>query len=235
MHDCRLVTGYVRLDSPNRSHGRYVTLGNELLSLPVPITAFIDPLGTAEIRPGHAVDVRPTSLDECWLWRQAKHAILPPGNPKKDTIGFHAVQHQKTAWLAAAVADAPENVLAWVDFGLLHVPGVTSAGIAGLIARASARAPRDRITMASIWGPPVPERLEFGRVQWWCAGGVLIVPRTMAAWLDRRVRESAESLLAATGRITWEVNVWAEVWSRNPERFALFACDHDASIVEAGP
>jgi len=234
-HDCRVVTGYVRLDNGNRSHATYRDLGSRLLSLGVPMTAFVDPLGTADIDVGRGVDVRPAGLDECWLWQQGRQARLPPGNPRKDTLAYHAVQHQKTAWLAATAADCPENMLAWVDFGILHVPGVTEAGVRGLVERVSSRAPRDRVTMASIWGAPQPMQIETQSVQWWCAGGVLIVPRTMAGWLDRRVRESAAGLLAATGSVTWEVNVWAEVWSRHPDRFRHFRCDHNASIVENGP
>jgi hypothetical protein len=234
-NDCRVVTGYVRLDNGNRSHDSYAALGNRLLSLPVPITAFVDPLGTTAIRPGASVDVRGASLDDCWLWKIGRHAAVPPGNPVKDTLSYHAVQHEKTAWLAAVAADCPENMLAWVDFGILHVPGVTEGGIVGLVERVSARAPRDRVTVASIWGPPQPEQIETQSVQWWCAGGVLIVPRTMAGWLHRRVQQSAASLLASNGRLTWEVNVWAEVWSRHPERFRHYRCDHNASIVENGP
>jgi hypothetical protein len=234
-HDCRVVTGYVRLDNGNRPHATYRDLGSRLLSLGVPMTAFVDPLGAAGIDVGRGVDVRSAGLDECWLWQQGRQARLPPGNPVKDTVAYHAVQHEKTAWLAAVAADCPENMLAWVDFGILHVPGATEAGVRGLVERVSARAPRDRVTVASIWGPPQPEQIETQSVQWWCAGGVLIVPRTMAGWLDRRVRESAAGLLAATGSVTWEVNVWAEVWSRHPDRFCSYRCDHNASIVENGP
>lgn len=233
--DCRVVTGYVRLDNGNRGHVDYAALGSRLLSLGVPTTAYLDPIGTADIRVGAGVEVWPVSLDDCWLRRMATKPLLPSGNPTKDTLDYHAVQHQKSSLIDAASVTASESVLVWIDFGLLHVRGVTEAGIVGLVSRLSERAALDRITVASIWGPPPIGSVDPLRVNWWCAGGVLVVPRTLAAWFDRRVRDTAESLYRLTGRVTWEVNTWAQVWAHHPERFAHWRCDHDGSLVEAGP
>jgi hypothetical protein len=227
----RLVTGYVRLDNGNRSHADYAALGSSLLTRDIPTTAFIDPIGTADIAVGPRVDVRPTSLDECWLYRTMRDAIIPAGNPRKDTIEYHAVQHQKSAWLAAALAGCEEDFLVWIDFGLLHVPGVTARGIDRMVGAVTSSAPRDRITIASIWGPP-GLMVDPGRIAWNCAGGVLVVPSIMAEWFDAEVRAAAEGLYRMQRRVTWEVNTWAMVWTRHRERFAHYRCDHNASILE---
>ena len=82
------MTGYVRLDLPNRSHAEYERLGGRLVEV-------------AE-RAGFPVVVAGGAVDDCWHWPVSDGARLPEGNPDKDTRAFHAVQHQKTAWVADA-------------------------------------------------------------------------------------------------------------------------------------
>ena len=230
-----MVTGYVRLDLRNRPHADFLRLGNEMLSLGVPMTAFIESAAAEGFTAAPGVEVRDTTLAGCWLARAVPDAAIPPGNPDKDTFAFHVVQHEKSAWIAQAAATSTEPLLCWLDLGLLHVRGVTPDGIAGLVERLALRGARDRVTMASIWGPPALSDIDPVRVGWWCAGGVLVVPRSLAEWFDQEARASAAVLQHAAGHVTWEVNVWAHVWARHPDRFAHWRCDHDATLVEAGP
>ena len=223
----RLVTGYVRLDA-YRSHERYVELGNRLLSLPLPITLFAD---SPDFSPGPTVEVRPAG--ELWLHRMVGDAtpILPQTDrPEKDTLAYHAVQHQKTAWLEAAGRDHPADLLLWVDLGLLHVRGVTLPGIARMAGLAE-HLPSDVVTLASIWGPPVDE-VDPGRIAWWCAGGVAACGARAAWWWNVACHGAASTLMRMSNRVTFEVNTWAAVWRANPEWFRCYPADHDASILE---
>ena len=228
--DACLVTGYVRLDNENRNHERYTELGQRLLGTGVPTVAFLDPDVIVRARPEflrlHA------SLESCWYWQASDGAALPGGNPKKDTRSFLSVQHQKTAWVAEARKWTDAEMLVWMDFGLLHVDGITPDLIRAFMERA-ANAPRDRISMASIWGPPAHRVAPF-KVAWHCAGGVFAVPRRMAWWFHDAVKAEAAGVLAA-GFATWEVNTWSNVWRKHPERFRHWTCDHNATLLEAGP
>lgn len=225
-----VVTGYVRLDNENRNHERYTELGTRLLGIGLPTVAFLDPAAIVRARPEflrlHA------SLDSCWYWQASDGTVLPGGNPKKDTRSFLAVQHQKSAWVADAARWTDAEMLVWIDFGLLHVPGITEEAIQAFVARA-ANAPRDRISMASIWGPPGHRVAPF-KVAWHCAGGVVAVPRRMAEWFHEAVKAEAAGVLSA-GFATWEVNTWSDVWRKNPERFRHWMCDHNATLLGAGP
>ena len=40
-------------------------------------------------------------------------------NPAKDTLGYHAIQHQKTQWLDRTSHEFESDVLVWLDFGIL--------------------------------------------------------------------------------------------------------------------
>lgn len=233
-HDARVVTAYVPLPDHPRPIEEYARLGSDLLSLPVPITAFVDPIGTGDVRAGDCATVLPTSLDDCWLYQATRglRPILPwTDNPRKDSLEYHAIQAEKVRWLAEAADASDESHLVWIDFGILHLRGVTLSHVWRLLEWVEFYADQERITIASIWGPPASE-IDPHRIGWWCAGGVAIVPRGMAAWWCREVIQSGHELLRLTGRVTFEVNLWAAVWKRYPTRFVHFLCDHDQSIME---
>lgn len=219
-----LVTGYVRLDLPNRLHDEYERLGRQLVN--------------AAEAGGHEVRTFGGTVEDCWHYHLSAGAELPLGNPAKDSREFLAVQHQKTAWVADAAKITDAEILVWMDFGLLHVPGITADMVPAFLERAAASAPRDRIGMASIWGPPRPRpgwrRPGWQSVEWWCAGGVFTVPRSMAfAWHDAIVERA--TAIRAEGYATWEVNTWATAWARWPEVVRPWLCDHNETILEAGP
>jgi hypothetical protein len=213
------VTGYIRLDLPNRSHDEYRRLGQQLV-------------GAAEAD-GHELQTFGGTAEDCWHYHLSAGAELPLGNPGKDSREFLAVQHQKTAWVAEAANHTDAEILVWMDYGLLHVPGITADMVPAFLERAAALAPRDRVGMASIWGPPrrIPD---WRSVEWWCAGGVFTVPRSMAfAWHDAVVDRAVA--MRAAGHVTWEVNTWATAWARCNNVVQPWLCDHNETILEAGP
>jgi hypothetical protein len=114
------------LDLPNRSHDEYRHLGERLVG--------------AATDAGHEVRQYGGSVDSCWHWHLSVGAELPIGNPCKDTRAFHAVQHQKTAWVVEAANETNADIMVWMDYGLLHVPGITPDMIPEFLERAAASA-----------------------------------------------------------------------------------------------
>ena len=214
-----LVTGYVRLDLPNRQHAKYERLGGELVA--------------AAEAGGHQVMIGGGAVEDCWHWHLSEGAEIPIGNPAKDTREFHAVQHQKTSWVLDAAEQTDADILVWMDYGLLHVPGITAGMVPQFLDRAARESPRDRVGMASIWGAPF-RRPDWQTPEWWCAGGVFTVPRSMAfAWHDAVVDRAVA--LRSEGKVTWEVNTWAAAWCRWSNVVLPWLCDHNETILEAGP
>ena len=213
-----LVTGYIRLDLPNRQHAEYERLGDELVA--------------SAREGGHQVMLGGGAVDDCWHWSLSEGAELPIGNPAKDTRAFHAVQHQKTSWVVDAAEQSDAEILVWMDYGLLHVPGITADMVPRFLERAARDAPRDRVGMASIWGAPrsVPG---WQTPEWWCAGGVFTLPRSMAfEWHDAVVDRAMAT--RSEGHVTWEVNTWASAWWWN-NVVRPWLCDHNETILENGP
>ena len=214
-----LVTGYIRLDLANRQHAEYERLGSQLVA--------------AAESGGHQVMLGGGAVEDCWHWNLSEGAEIPIGNPAKDTREFHAVQHQKTSWVVDAAEQTDADVLVWMDYGLLHVPGITADMVPRFLERAARDAPRDRVGMASIWGAPrsVPG---WQTPEWWCAGGVFTVPRSFAfAWHDAVVDRAMA--IRAEGHVTWEVNTWASAWARWNNVVRPWICDHNETILENGP
>lgn len=200
------MTGYVRLDSPHRSHDRYVELGQRLLGIGLPTIAFQQP------------------LDQCWLAQhhELQGVTVEPGG--KDSLAYHCVQHEKTWWLARAAATTYQpTTLIWLDYGILHVPGVTEDLIREFYAHVD-RYPPDRITMPGIW--PADVEIDDSRPCWICAGGVLVMPSWAAVWWHRQCVATATQ-----AKPTWEVNTWAKVARKYPEQVRLYKANHDQTIL----
>jgi hypothetical protein len=222
-----LVTGYVRLNNANRSHARYLELGRRLIGLGLPTVAYYD--GHAgELLPTPRTKVKPASLDGCWMAAAAAESLPPPGSPMKDTTAYCAVQHQKTEWIAAAAGAG--DVLVWVDFGIFHLPcRLTDAHVRGMFAAVEA-APPDRITLPGIWPMRGRPMVNFLAPAWYVAGGVAVVPAHLATWFHETVVKYATLQMDASGRTTWEVNTWSAIVRDHPDRFAVYAADHDQTL-----
>lgn len=222
-----VVTGYVRLNSGHRNHGRYLELGRRLLGLGLPTVCCYDG-PPDELQAPPTADIRPASLDRCWMREAARGATDPVPGDGKDTAEYVTVQHQKSAWLAQAARHSP--VVIWIDFGIFHLPcGLTDGQVVEFVRRVEADPPK-RICLPGIWPLPVPADVCPTRPAWYAAGGVVVMPAADAAWFDAAVRYHALSALHATGRATWEVNTWAAVIRAHPDRFAVWPANHDASL-----
>jgi len=92
-----VVTGYVPLPCDHRSADDYAALGSQLLALCGKSLAFRQPLA------------------DCWManWMADAGMAVEPGG--KDTAAYHAVQHEKSRWIArAAGAMAGVAPVFWV-------------------------------------------------------------------------------------------------------------------------
>jgi len=223
-----IVTGYVRLDSRHRGHGDFIQLGQRLLDLGLPTVAFLDDDADSFSAPP-TCRVVPADLERCTLYACSRDARSPAACSHKDTTDYMVVQHQKSAWLSRATDYTQAEILAWVDFGVLHVPGVNPEHIEQFAARL-ADAPRDKIVLPTIWNFRQDSRIRWHQPNWWFAGGVAIVPRGLAGWWADRVATYATRRIAASGQTTWEINTWAAIAQDWPEYFAFYKANHDPSL-----
>lgn len=205
-----VVTGYVKIPGHPRTDEEYDRLGAHLRGLR-----------------GAPVRVFRCELEECWLHehvhdRHVDHAVAD--NPKKNSLAYHVVQHQKTAWLVAALETNPlADVLVWLDYGIFHQPGVTVEIVEDFLRRVSTR------EEISIPGCAAAASSSIDWPDWRFCGSTLVVPRDLAIGFHEAVRDVTLERLTKTGRVTWEVNDWAEVERRNMVPIRWYKADHNAT------
>lgn len=161
-------------------------------------------------------------LEKCWL---AQAMDKPPEQGGKDSDAYHCVQHQKTAWLKTVASFAPYDILVWIDYGIFHLADVCTERVIAFLNAVAARPPW--CIMSPTCGPRATSDAE---VNWTFCGGVLALPASQAGWFhDQCVLERAGK------RPTWEVNTWNHVARRNPNRFAFWMANHDATMFTGYP
>lgn len=209
-----VVTGYVPIHGHPRPEGGYHVLGQRLVDMGVPIVRYFD------------------QLEDCWLHKyldvnQRKPTHSVADNPKKNTLAYHAVQHQKSEWIARAAIKNPEiDVFVWIDYGIFHLPTVTKQIIKEFLARVEGET---EVAIPGCWQKdhPYDDRVP----NWRFCGGVIVVPRDLAVKFDTGVKVECIDWLSKTNNISWEVNTMA----RMEKSFYLFPirqyfADHDHTM-----
>jgi hypothetical protein len=196
-----VVTGYVPLPCDHRSADDYAALGSQLLALCGKSLAFRQPLA------------------DCWManWMADAGMAVEPGG--KDTAAYHAVQHEKSRWIARAAGAMEAETLVWIDYGLLHNRKIHPIHVTQLLEAVAATPPTRIVSPSFGVQSPAPDR-----INWTFLGTILVVPRALAFWFHSNVLD------AATNPPTWEVNTWATVYRQNPDNFFLYGANHDETM-----
>lgn len=216
----KVVTGYVPIPLHPRGPQEYGALGEKLGELaPIPIHPFYN------------------TVADCWLQRYVKRHTLVPGwaegdNPAKNSLLYHIVQHQKFEWLVhAAAQDKTPDTLVWIDYGIHHVPGVTTDVIADFLAAIQ----KDDLAIPGCWSADDARALNASEYSpnWRFCGGVLVVPRQFVWPLFVAVRRQVQTHLRLTNRLTWEVNTLATVERGSQLPIRWYQADHNERLFTA--
>lgn len=217
--EAKLVTGYIPIQGHPRTAAEYGELGE--------IFAKLD-CKNFSIHPFYE------TVPDTWLSKlignqpySVSHSVAD--NPKKNTVAYHCVQHQKFAWLLkAAIADPKPDVYVWMDYGIAHVPGVTAAVIQDFMDNLKP----DDFAVPGCWDENCVISDFFPC--WRFCGGVMVVPRKQVHKLFKGVKYAAAQHLQKHRNVTWEVNTLAEA-----ERAALippvrwYKADHNQTLFTA--
>lgn len=215
----KLVTGYVPIAGHPRGPSEYGALGEKLGGCPVRKKAYYD------------------QVQNLWMAQFLRDLSFVPrasehDNPEKNSLPYHIVNHQKTAWLAqAAKEDLEADVVVWVDYGIFRLPGVCNEAIVRFMESLDDK----HIYAPGCW--PTPGPIESAVPCWRFCGSVLAVPARLASELDTAVRAEARQHINKTKNVEWEVNTWARVEQRRKWHlpFKWYAADHDVSMFTNVP
>lgn len=210
----KLVTGYVPIAGHPRGPTEYGALGEKLGGVPVRKKAFYD------------------QVQNLWMTKFLRELPFVPkateyDNPEKNTLPYHIVNHEKTAWLAQAAAeDLDCDVVVWVDYGIFRLPGICNEAIHRFMASVDDQA----IYAPGCWN--APDVIESSFPCWRFCGSVLSVPARLASEFDAACRAEARQHIRATKNVEFEVNTWARVEKRRKYKFPIrwYEADHDVSM-----
>lgn len=213
-----VVSAFVPIPGHPRAEAEYDLLGQQLLDIKARVAC------------------SKGALDHCWLFDHLQNNHKPgdvscsiADNPEKNSLAYHIVQAQKTEWLYIATKIEPlTDVFVWIDYGIFHVPGVTTRIIEDFLRRAEGE---QAIAIPGCW-----EKDQYpyddGWPYWRFCGGVMVVPRKHVSRLNRAMQREYLRWLAKTNNISWEVNTLARLEQREPKLPLWWykADTHDASM-----
>jgi hypothetical protein len=245
-----IVSAYFPLKSHPRAMTSFLESGKRLMDLPVRKTIWLPadrwdppPKAVAIHYNGHLYPKDMFDYDDAdgfWLKQYVKRWERETGrkvkvssqSPEKDTLDYHAIQHQKTYWLAKTAAKTQADVVVWVDFGIFHAPGVDESVIMKFISSVETRHSdfsASPIEIGGAWGKG-KYGLHNDVPYWRFCGSVLVCRGDYAGYFDRVVKDAFMGHLKAAGNVMWEVNIWALAeWIRKPP-IRQYLADHDASM-----
>jgi len=229
----RIVTGFFPLAGHPRPTATYLELGRRLLRIPIPKVVWTTAEIGAELereRLAAGFNAFPPSDGRFWIHDALAGCpySVASQNPAKDTLGYHAIVHQKTQWLDWTSREVESDVLVWLDFGIFHVPGITEDLILDFVGKV-----RDDV-IAIPGCLPRSDGIVLDYPNWRFCGGVLVCPRTLAPSLHSECVDAFRGIVAFHRKVSWEVNTWAvaEMAGRLPVR-QYHAAMHDQRMLTA--
>ena len=225
----KVVSGFVPIPDNPRSPEEYFELGSRLF----------DPLRASGQLKYNPACFMMEHISQCWLFKwlhwkgqnfDVTHSVAD--NPKKNTPSYHIVQHQKFEWLLdAATLDPRPDVFVWIDFGILHVQGVTVAVILEFLRRVERE---QAVAIPGCWDKRVLP-IDDQNPCWRFCGGLMVVPRQHIFELDMAVKINAMKHIHETRNLSWEVNTLARVEQAGTVPLWWYKADHNETMFTAYP
>jgi hypothetical protein len=219
--NARLVTAYVPIPGyPCRTPKEYGELGEKLSGVPVRKKAFYN------------------KPNELWLTKYIAGLPFKPNisrgdYPEKNTLLYHAVNHQKSTWLVQAADAHPDaDWLVWVDYGIFSQPNISNQIICEMFDRVE-RTNDQAIYAPGCWDKPLA--IEASYPCWRFCGSVIAVPRKLVDAFDYGCRVAARKHISSTKNVCWEINTWAKLEATGKLPFHWYKADHNATQFTSFP
>ena len=220
MTKLKVVTGYIPIKDFPRSAEDYGERGEKLRELKHPIQPFYG------------------NVSSTWMYQMIECLKFYPtwaiaDDRKKNTLAYHCVQHQKFGWLSAAKmldTEDPAQMYVWIDYGILHVPGVTPEVIQKYLARIDNCG--GAVTLPGCW---LIGDVPHDRPCWRFCGGLMAVPSPLVKIFTRSAMGVAMRQISATRNVEWEVNTLARLEALDEVPMKWYKADHDQTMFTGAP
>ena len=158
--------------------------------------------------------------------------ILPEiRNISKDTSEYMLLMSNKTFFTKLAIESNPFNTdqFLWVDIGIFHM--FDNLEKTKPLFKSDYRFELGKVRAPGIWKYEYSTNFDlFQQVNWLFAGSIFGgYSEDLLEFHEACFNQFDENL--SLSKITWEVNLWAQVYAKNPEKFELYSSDHNSSII----
>lgn len=213
----KVVTAYVPIAGHTRTPSEYAALGDQLRGA----------LGD------HKPAVFYDTIRDLWLTpfieniSRGHHITHSQGdNPAKNSMEYHAVQHNKLEWLEeAAKRDLDADTFIWLDYGCMRQPGFNK----DLLTEFLRRVRKNDLAIPGCWEKK--EVVDYYPC-WRFCGTLFIVPREDIVPLNKAFKAVTRLYVRAMRNVTWEVNDLARMELAHvgpPIRW--YDADHNARML----
>ena len=147
-------------------------------------------------------------------------------NPAKNSMEYHAVQHNKFEWLqTAAERDVDAETLIWLDYGCMLQPGFNKELLQAFLNNVRA----NDLAIPGCW----PKRPVVDHYPCWrFCGTLFVVPRSDIWTLNRAFKAMTKTRVRTTANVSWEVNDLAHMELVNlMPNLRWYQADHNATML----
>jgi hypothetical protein len=256
-HGTTIVSAFIdlyRLDSTyqNKSLRQYLELGRKLIALRLPKVIFIEshilPLVSCE-----ADDFTTfVTIDAKTLWLMDQYAHLNISrkvktDTGKDTVLYMILMLNKTKWMERAIAlDVfKTEQFMWLDFGVFHIAQCEDTMSESIRKSCQQQLADDRIRIATC-DKDIEIQTESKKRHayrnpnfflmypcWYFCGGIFMGRKTGLTSFSRMVQCATEDIIQQYHTITWEINIWIQLYFHFPDMFVTFSCGgHNDEMVK---
>jgi len=212
------VTAYVPIQGHTRTPEEYAKLGEQLRG------------ALGDFQPAVFYDTIPGLWLTPFIEKLAAggHVInhSQGDNPAKNSMEYHAVQHNKFEWLEkAALHDADADVFVWLDYGCMRLPGFDGT----LLTEFLRRVRKNDLAIPGCW-----EEKEVTDYYpcWRFCGALFVVPRQDVFPLNKAFKAITRLYVRAMRNVTWEVNDLARMeLAHVGPKIRWYPADHNATML----
>lgn len=150
---------------------------------------------------------------------------------EKDTKEFNIVMNAKTECLQIVKEQVQSDHYIWIDAGISKIFKDPTAIFEKIKAQISCPLKSDTILIPGCW-PYKETNVEklTDRIHWRFCGGFFVVPYALVDSFATEVLNGCVMIGNATGKTTWETNIWCFVEDRLPIQWERG--DHNETIID---
>lgn len=223
-----LVSAFFRLRDRVVDEDEQFRRFDELAAGGSPILLFLDERLTDRAPKYPNVRVVPMKLEDLWSFQQAASLDLElpvHRTHEKDTRDFLLLQNAKLDLLEKASTLDGSSYFAWIDFGVMKI--VRDRG--RFLKKLASLKLSEGVLAPGCWTRGYADDVADERVSWRFCGGFLATDRNSIPSLVAAHRSVLKKKFEQN-KLTWEVNVWADM-ERAGQKFDWYPADHDDTLV----